>query len=152
MAYDIEVVELDAQPVLVMEAEFPPPEFGAQLARMFPLIHGYIAGQGGQMAGMPFARYLGMTDKFHIQAGIPVVEPLAGTDEIIGTELPAGRAATTLFLGPYDQVGEAWEALSAWCAGQGIEVNFGGWDVYENDPSTVSDPSELRTRIYQPLT
>jgi hypothetical protein len=28
---------------------------------------------------------------------------------------------------------------------------FGGWDIYENDPFEVSDPRELRTRLYQPL-
>jgi effector-binding domain-containing protein len=151
MEYKFEVVDLSPQPVLVIEAEVAPPDLGAALGRIFPTVHAHIAAQGGDMAGMPFLRYLNMTDRFSIQAGIPVAKPVTGTDEILATELPGGRTATTLFLGPYDQVGLAWDALREWCADQQIETAFGGWDVYENDPTTVNSPQEIRTRIYQPL-
>ena len=103
------------------------------------------------MAGRPFLRYVGMTTVFKIQAGIPVEVPLPADGEIKAIELPGGRTATALHLGPYHEVGPAWDAVNAWCAEQGVNVHFGGWDVYENDPTTVSDPSEIRTRIYQPL-
>jgi effector-binding domain-containing protein len=153
MSYDIEVIELDPQAAMAIEAEVAPQDLGAELARILPTVHGHVTARGGQPAGMPFLRYLDMgATTFRIQAGLPVVEPIEGDDEIESIELPGGKTATTLFLGPYHEVGEAWDALNAWCAEQGIEVHFGGWDVYENDPSTVSDPSELRTRIYQPLT
>jgi len=151
MEYDIEIVELDEQPVLVIEAEVAPPDLGAELARILPAVHGYVTENGGQMAGMPFLRYLNMTDRFHIAAGIPTVEPMEGTGEILSKVLPGGKAATTLFLGEYHRVGEAWDALNAWCADQGFDVGFGGWDVYENDPSEITNPNELRTRIYFPL-
>lgn len=152
MSYEIEVVELTPQLALVIEAEVAPQELGAELARILPTVHGHVKAKGGTMAGMPFLRYLGMgATTFSIQAGVPVAEPIPGDGEIQSTELPGGRTATTLFLGPYHEVGKAWDALNAWCTDQGIEVDFGGWDVYENDPSTVSDPSQLRTRIYQPL-
>lgn len=151
MEYNIEVVDLSPQAVLVMEAQVPPAELGAALGRIFPAVHAHITTQGCDMAGMPFLRYLDMTDHFSIQAGIPVAAPVVGTDEILATELPGGRTATTLFLGPYDQLGLAWDALREWCTEQRFEVGFGGWDVYENDPTTVSNPQEIRTRIYQPL-
>lgn len=153
MSFEIEVVDLDPQPALVIEAEVAPQDLGAELARILPTVHGHVTARSGQMAGMPFLRYLDMgAATFKIQAGVPVTEPIEGDGEIRATELPGGRTATTLFLGPYHEVGKAWDAMGAWCAEHGIEVNFGGWDVYENDPSTVPDPSELRTRIYQPLT
>jgi len=152
MAYEIEVVELSPQPVLVMEADVAPPEVGDTLARMLPAVHKYLAELSGQMAGMPFMRYLNMADgRFQIDAGIPTNTTLPGTEQILSKELPSGRAATTLFLGAYHQVGEAWDAIYAWCADQNIDAGFGGCDVYENDPTTVSDPAELRTRLYLPL-
>lgn len=151
MGYPIEVVELKPQPVLVMAAEVPPQELGAALARILPTVHGHVMNNGGGMTGMPFMRYLDMTDRFSIQAGVPVAEPMESSGEILAGELPGGRAATTVFLGPYDQVGLAWDAMRAWCAERNIDAHWGGWDVYENDPSEVSDPGELRTRIYQPL-
>ena len=151
MSYQIEVVTLKPQPVLVMEDEVGPEALGAALARMLPMVHGYASKQGAVVTGMPFMRYLAMTDRFHIQAGIPVAEPTQGTEEIKPAELPGGKAATTVFLGPYHEVGTAWDAINAWRQERGLEIGFGGWDVYENDPSEVTDPSELRTRIYQPL-
>ena len=151
MSYPIEVVTLKPQPVLVMEDEVAPEELGAALARMLPQVHGYAEQLGAVVSGMPFMRYLNMSDRFHIQAGIPVAEPTAGTDEIKADELPGGKAATTVFFGPYHEVGAAWDAIDAWRRERDLESGFGGWDVYENDPSEVSDPKELRTRIYQPL-
>lgn len=101
---------------------------------------------------MPFLRYLEMSDRqWRIAAGVPVAEALTGNDEIVAAELPGGPTATTLFLGAYHDVGAAWDALFAWCGERGRSHSQGGWDVYENDPSDVADPGELRTRIYQPL-
>ncbi|MEM8768277.1 MAG: GyrI-like domain-containing protein [Pseudomonadota bacterium] len=151
MSYSIEVVDLKPQPVLIMEAKVAPEGLGEALAELLPTVHGYVAAQGGDMSGMPFLRYLSMSDEWHIAAGVPVAEALPGTDEIIATELPGGPTATTLFLGPYQEVGTAWDALFAWCGERGRSHSQGGWDVYENDPTEVANPTELRTRIYQPL-
>ena len=151
MSYQIEVVTLKPQPVLVMEDEVAPEKIGDALARMLPLVHGYASEQGAIVTGMPFMRYLSMNGTFRIQAGMPVAEQAAGSSEIRSDELPGGKAATTVFLGPYHEVGAAWDALNAWREERGMEIGYGGWDVYENDPSEVAGPSELRTRIYQPL-
>jgi effector-binding domain-containing protein len=152
MAYNIEVVELKPQPVLVIEATVPAPELGEALGRILPAVIAHANAHDAAITGMPFMRYLEVTDVFRIEAGMPVAEPVAGNGEILARELPGGRAATTLFLGPYDRVGEAWDAITAWFREQNLEFAFGGWDVYENDPTEVTDPSELRTRLYQPLT
>lgn len=151
MSFNIEVVELKPQPVLVIEEDVAPEALGEALARILPAVHGYVRSQGVQMSGMPFMRYLEMTDRFRIAAGVPVPEAMPGSGEIESSELPGGRAATTVFLGPYQGVGEAWDALYAWCDERGIERRFGGWDIYENDPSQVKNPAELRTRLYLPL-
>ena len=147
----IEVVTLKPQPALVMEDDVAPEEVGQALARMLPTVHGYASEVGAIMTGMPFMRYMDMTDTFRIQAGVPIAEPAEGSDEIQATELPGGRAATTVFFGPYNEVGTAWDDLNAWREEQGLPQGFGGWDIYENDPSEVDDPKELRTRLVQPL-
>ncbi len=102
MSDDIEVVTLEEQPALVIEAKITPDKFG----------------------------------------------------DILYQPLPGGQAATALHMGEYHAVGAAWSKLSAWVEANGhgsVFGTFGGWDVYENDPDSVSDASELRTRIYQPL-
>lgn len=151
MAFDIEIVELAPQPVLVIEAKVAPPQLAETLASILPRVHGFVTANGGVMTGMPFMRYLDMTDGFLIDAGIPVEREMPGQDDIVSRVLPGGRTATTLFLGEYHRVGEAWDALFAWGEASGIEKHFGGWDIYENDPTEVDDPSQIRTRLCYPL-
>ncbi len=148
MAYEIEIIEAQPQPALVVEAECTPGDFSEVLASCFGRVFQHMAGAGGEPHGMPFMRYLDMGDDwFRIQAGMP--SDVAGAGDIQAIELPGGKLATILFLGPYDQVGEAWDELRAWAQTRNLDL-MGGWDVYENDPDSVSDPSELRTRIYLP--
>jgi effector-binding domain-containing protein len=151
MTYRIEVVTLQPQPVLVIEEEVAPDAIGEVLARILPAVHGAASELDTEISGMPFMRYLEMGEKFLIQAGVPVSERVEGTHEIGAAELPGGRAATTVFYGPYHEVGAAWDAIDAWREERGIKPASGGWDIYENDPTEVSDPGELRTRLYQPL-
>ena len=135
----------------MIEARVDPPKLGEELARILPKVHAYIADQDGEIAGRPFMRYLDMTDHFLIDAGVPTAKPMVAQDDILSRVLPGGKTATTLFLGEYHLVGAAWNAVFAWCKEQGIEQHYGGWDVYENDPGEVSDPGEIRTRLYHPL-
>lgn len=151
MAFQIEVVTLKPQPILVIEETVAPDALGDALGRILPTVHGSAMDMGAIVTGMPFMRYLEMTDQFRIEAGVPIAEAVPTRGEIQCRELPGGKAATTVFLGPYHEVGAAWDAINAWRVGRGIEAGFGGWDVYENDPTEVSSPSEIRTRIYQPL-
>ncbi len=148
MGYEIEIVDAEPQPALVIEARCGLGEFSEVLASCFGRVFQHIAVAGGEPHGMPFMRYLEMGDDwFRIQAGLPT--NVAGAQDIQAIELPGGKLATILFLGPYDQVGEAWDVLHTWAQGRNLDL-MGGWDLYENDPDTVSDPSELRTRIYLP--
>ncbi len=97
MTFQIEVVTLKPQPILVIEETVAPEALDDALGRILPSVHGSAMDMGAVVTRMPFMRYLEMTDKFR------------------------------------------------------IEAQFGGWDVYKNDPNEVSSPSEIRTRIYQPL-
>ena len=156
MSDGIEVVTLEEQPALVIEATITPDKFGDMLGQSYGRIMGHLASKGLEPAGMQFARYHDMSDgTMHLAAGIPTageVEEDGG--DILYQPLPGGQAATALHMGEYHAVGAAWSKQSAWMEANGhgsVFGTFGGWDVYENDPDSVSDASELRTRIYQPL-
>ncbi|MEM6999227.1 MAG: GyrI-like domain-containing protein [Pseudomonadota bacterium] len=148
MSYEIEVIEADPTPAAVIETRCATAELGEVLGQCFGRVVQHIMGSGHTPLGMPFLRYLEMTpDSLLIQAGLPSTAP-AGED-VLAIELPGGKLATTLYLGPYGDVGPAWEAMGAWAAERGLSF-AGGWDVYENDPDTVADESELRTRLFLP--
>ncbi len=65
-------------------------------------------------------------------------------------EIPGGKAVTCMHIGPYDQVGGAYEAVQKWVeANSYIPVGV-AYEFYLNDPQTTP-PSELQTQVVFPL-
>ncbi len=90
-----------------------------------------------------------------IEVGIPMADPVGGLasphdqPQAVGAgALPAGRAAEMVHHGTYDTLGKAYDALHQWIHEQGEDDGVGPWEVDVDDPSAVSDPSELKTEIY----
>jgi len=53
--------------------------------------------------------------------------------------------------GPYDQVGQAYVQIENWLKANSRKAKSSPFEVYINDPSSVTSPSEIQTDIYQPL-
>lgn len=53
--------------------------------------------------------------------------------------------------GAYDEVGQAYAQIEKWMKENNREAKAAPFEVYLNDPSTVKDPSEIRTDVYQPI-
>ena len=153
--YQFEIVELSPQRVIAVQRESSPEDLGSNLGEILPRVRAYITGQGKQPAGRPFMRYLDMTDRFLIEAGLPVDMQMDGEGDIELRELPGGKTITALFTGPPHMIGQAWGALFKYADEQGYErgsgwQGAGGWDVYVNDPASVG-PDNAQTRLYFPI-
>ena len=147
----IDTVELEPQPAMVVRRKVALEELGGILADILPRVYGHIVEAGQQPAGMPFMRYFTMDGvACDIVAGLPVAEPLAEEGDIENHLLPGGKALTALHVGAYEDVGSVWGAVMRRASELGSEQNFGGWDVYTNDPGEVAE-EERETRVYQPL-
>jgi effector-binding domain-containing protein len=59
--------------------------------------------------------------------------------------------ATTLYAGPYENVGPAYRALAEWVQEHGHETAGPPREVYLTDPNEVQDPGALRTEIVWPI-
>ena len=148
---NIETVELEPQPALVVCRKVAITEFGVVLADIYGRVFRHIAEAGQQPAGMPFMRYFSMDGvACDIAAGMPVSEPIPGAGDIEAHVLPGGNALTALHVGPYEEVGGVWSQVMRRAGELGSTTRFGGWDVYINDPGDVSR-EELQTRVYLPL-
>jgi effector-binding domain-containing protein len=68
---------------------------------------------------------------------------------VFATETPAGRVATVVHWGAYDQMQTAYAALDAWCNEHGRPQSGVSWEVYGD---WSADPAHLCTDIYYALT
>ena len=67
-----------------------------------------------------------------------------GIGNVRCVETPAGEVATTVHVGPYDQIGAAHEAIHAGCAGNGRQIGSASWETYGD---WNEDPALLETRV-----
>jgi AraC family transcriptional regulator len=107
----------------------------------------YISAQGVEAAGPPFAIYHNMDmSALDLTLGFPVAQALPGDGNVQGGVFPAGRWATTLHTGPYDDLPGAYSALEAWATGQGYTPAGLACEIYLNSPLDVP-PEEYQTQV-----
>jgi effector-binding domain-containing protein len=108
MDYTFSVEEIIARPVLSIRTQSKPEDLGSLFGANFGEVSQYLARQGLSPAGMPFCRYHGFSEgEVDIDAGFPVDEILEGDGRIEASQLPAGRAAATYHMGPYENINAA---------------------------------------------
>lgn len=144
---EVRVVEVTAQPALVTTVRAAPAELGAQLGAAIVGLIARATAQDLAIAGPPFARYLAREPSFVVEAGLPLVKPLADG----GATLPAGPAATVVFVGRHEDLGRAHAALDAWLAAHHRTGAGPRWEVFLTSPLTTPDPSAQRTQVFAPL-
>jgi effector-binding domain-containing protein len=106
---------------------------------------------GENPAGAPFVVYYNMDmQNLDVEIGFPVSRSLSEQGNIQAGQIFGGKFATCLFIGPYSEVGSAYDALTKFVADKGFDPTGVAYEFYLNDPQTVK-PAELQTQIYFPL-
>jgi effector-binding domain-containing protein len=90
-------------------------------------------------------------DAWRIEPCVPVAGSVRPEGDLEVHDMEGGRAVTALHVGPYDELGIAWDEVSKWVAARGHKTSAQPYDVYLNDPSEVDDPAELRTELVWPI-
>ncbi len=83
-----------------------------------------------------------------IDVGVQVFGPFDPTGEVMAVSTPGGTAATVAYLGPYDRLGEAHNAIQRWLRENERQAAGPFWEVYGhwND-----DPAQRRTDVFYVL-
>ena len=144
--FEITTEVVDEQPTVVADATLRVEAIGPWVRKVFGMI---AAAVGSDIAGPPFARYRMLGDEeFEVEAGFPVAGPVQVVGELRDSSLPGGTAAVTMHVGPYDQLGQAYEALSAWVSEHGGTPTGAPWECYLSEPDVP--PERTMTRVVQP--
>ncbi|MEI7556097.1 GyrI-like domain-containing protein [Candidatus Chlorohelix sp.] len=147
MSLTCELEELTAQPVLSLRTRTSVQELSQFFGKAYGMVYQYLGKLAEQPAGPPFAMYYNMDmQNLDIEAGFPVSKPLIGEGEIIANEIAAGKYATCLYKGSYQEIGSAYETLSAWVKENGYTTTGIAYEIYLNDPANTL-PEQLLTKI-----
>lgn len=147
--YEISDETTQAQHTAVASATLPATDIGPWLGRSYGQVATAVAANGTHLARPPFARLHRLPEgRFAVEAGFPVADPIGDSDDVHPSGLPAGPAATTVHVGPYDEMEPAYRALDEWVRSHGGEPAGDPWEIYFSEPK--GDPQTWRTEIVQP--
>lgn len=147
------------QPYAAIRVRVPMNRLGEVVPPLNAEVFGWLAAHGGSPAGAPFWKYnvIDMQAELEIEAGVAVVDPLAGDDRVICSVLPAGTYATLVHTGHPQELADATAALLAWGADHGVTWDAGPdpdgerWtarlEFYRTDPAVEPDMSVWETEL-----
>ena len=151
MDYNCNLTQKEAQPVLSIRSRSAVQGIPELMGRCFGAVAQYLGELGEAPAGMPFAAFYNMDmNDMDVEIGFPVGRALPGRGEIQASEIPGGWQATLLYVGRYDAMVPAYEALGEFVKAEGHEATGVTYEFYLNDPSDLS-PEQAQTLIMFPL-
>jgi effector-binding domain-containing protein len=122
MSTECQLVEWPLQQTLSARVRTPVEELPQHFGRVYGALFQYLAELGEPPAGEPFAIYYNMDMKaLDVEIGVAVTKVLPARGELQPGAISAGRFVTIEFTGPYDALGLAYEALTAFAEAQGVE-------------------------------
>ncbi len=147
MSYPCEIKEQSVQPTLTIRATTPVQGLPQLMGRALGAVAQYLGEMGEQPAGPPFTAYYNMDmQDLDVAVGFASAQELPGKGEIQAGEIPGGKYASVLHIGPYDQCGQAYEAMTRFVKESGHAATGVAYEFYLNDPQQTP-PQQLQTLI-----
>lgn len=155
MTYEVKVKEVAAQPILSIRARVPEGELVAFFDEACGEMYAYLERVGVRPAGPPMSQWYSdpeMTPgEAEIETCIPVEQHAPSSGRVKAGALPAGPLAYTVHDGPYDNMGEAFDAVRAWIQINGRKTAGPPRDVVLVGPNDTDNALAYRTEIAWPI-
>ena len=149
----------DAQPYAGIRSRLSIQEVGTVLPPLISEVMAWLRARGSVPTGPPFFRYrvIDMARELEIDVGFPILLPLMGDQRIVIDTIPAGKYASLIHTGRFDQLIEANKVLQEWGKSNGIEwrksegergsVWVSRLEIYLTNPATEANPQKWQTEI-----
>ena len=146
------IVHTDAQLTAIIRRPIPRTEIQNVMGPAMAEVMATLAAQGIAPAGPMFSHHLRMDPAiFDFEVGVPITTPVSPAGRVQAGQLPAATVARTVYHGPYEGLGPAWEEFVAWIAAEGHTPAPDLWECYVSGPESNPDPSAWRTELDRPL-
>ncbi|OGO55450.1 MAG: hypothetical protein A2Z32_05960 [Chloroflexi bacterium RBG_16_69_14] len=152
MAYEISRREVPDQPIVSIRERMAAADLPAFCGRSFGELYGHLQLLGVPPTGEPFVLYHAFgPDDIDAEACVPFTGDITASGRITARVLPAATVVETLHIGPYDELPNAYAALSGWIAQNGLEPVWPVRERYLNEPGPDVPPTAYRTVIAMPI-
>ncbi len=145
--FQCEIREYVASPALTIRLAVRASDIARVFDEGYASIAHHLDSLGKTPLGPPFAVYHTMDmEHLDVEFGFPVEDGTEGRDAIMASLTPSGKAASCLYIGPYEEVEPAYDALMKWIDDNGLQTTGVAYEIYLNDPG--STPADfLKTQV-----
>ena len=135
LKYEVKSREIEPQRVATIRERVPTTAIGKAMGEGFGEVAHAVEMIGAEIDGLPFAIHHSVSpEEVDVEIGFPVIGDVEVGRVHTGT-LDGGLVACTVHMGPYEEVGSAYEAVSGWVQLHGKRVIGSPREVYLNEPA-----------------
>ena len=121
-------------------------ELGSNLIPLLDRVYVQVrAGRVAQSGHNVFVYRDPTKDGVTVEVGVEVPGPFDAMDDVVYSSTPSGEVASTLHIGPYSDLGGAYDALAKWCKEHNRPRAKTYWEVYGD---WNEDPAKLETEVF----
>lgn len=145
-SYEVHEVTAPARRVAGVRAQVPRGRVAQEFGRHLDQV--YAAKRTGAVAldGQNIFIYRAATaEELTVDFCVGVTAPFSAVGAVLPLETPSGVAAMTTHQGDYGRLGDANDAIAAWCRANQRLLAGPSWEVYGH---WNADPALLRTDVY----
>lgn len=149
------VRECTEEPYVAIPIEATLREWG-EVNALVPEVYAWLGARGITPAGPLFYRHHvigGFDEKFRVEVGVPVPEPVEGDGRVLAGAKPAGRYVVDVHHGHPDGIAHSHLALVDWAGREGLtlakegDVWGGMFESYRTNPEDEPDPAKWETEL-----
>jgi len=146
MRYEIKIHSVPVRHLAVVRRQVKWSELGGKLIPLLDRVYAKVrAGQVIQTGQNVFVYKDGTNTGVTVEIGVEVSDLFSDVDDVVYSKTPAGVVASTLHIGPYSDLGRAYDALIQWCKeNQRSRANI-WWEIYGD---WDEDPAKLQTEVF----
>ena len=135
MIYEIRVSAALPRPLAAVHHVVRSSEIPSVIQGLLGEVWQFLREQSVTSTGRNIAIYTGASDGqpdplLDAVFGVEVHEVIPSSDRVVAAETPAGPLVSTVHWGRYDRLGEAHDAVQAWCRANGHRLSGTCWEVY----------------------
>jgi effector-binding domain-containing protein len=152
MKYDVVVETTPAEPMAAVRAKVTISNIAQAWKPALDQVWTFLKANGGLGPGHNLFLYHHperRDEAMDIDFGVQVAHLFESEGNVQCIKTPAGEVARTVHIGPYDKLGDAHNAIHAWCAANNRKIAQASWEIYGD---WSDDPALLETTIKYLLT